>query len=134
MEYKTEILVRHYECDAYGHVNNAVYLNYLEHARSEYLKEINLDYKGFVEAGYGIYIAKVTINYKLSALPNDTLSIITKPIKRKRVSGVFYQQIKRGDDLICDAEVTWASVNNSGKMVAIPSEWDVPGLNVYEEN
>ena len=31
--------VRSYECDSYGHVNNAVYLNYLEFARMSALEE-----------------------------------------------------------------------------------------------
>ena len=31
--------VRSYECDSYGHVNNAVYLNYLEFARMSALLE-----------------------------------------------------------------------------------------------
>ena len=129
MEYKTEITVRHYECDAYGHVNNANYLNYLEHARGEYLKDIGFDYKSFVESGFGIYVVKISIAYKNPALPDETLDIYTKPIKRKKASGVFFQQIKRGDTLICEAEVTWASIGKDGKMAGIPKEWDVPGLN-----
>lgn len=129
METKTEITVRHYECDSYGHVNNANYLNYLEHARGEFLKEIGLDYKGFVQDGYGVYVVKINISYKNSALPDDILDIYTKPISRKKVSGVFFQQIKRGDVLICEAEVTWASIGKDGKMCAIPEKWDVKGLN-----
>ncbi|MCB2195748.1 MAG: acyl-CoA thioesterase [Bacteroidetes bacterium] len=35
--FKTE--VRGYELDSYGHVNNAVYINYLEQARWEILKK-----------------------------------------------------------------------------------------------
>lgn len=129
MNYKTDIMVRHYECDAYGHVNNANYLNYLEHARSEYLKNIGFDYKTFVEAGFGVYVIKVSITYKAPALPDDVLEITTKPIKRRRASGIFFQQIKRGDTLICEAEVTWASIGKDNKMAAIPAKWDVPGLN-----
>jgi YbgC/YbaW family acyl-CoA thioester hydrolase len=33
---------RGYELDSYGHINNAVYLNYLEHARWEFLRELDL--------------------------------------------------------------------------------------------
>ncbi|QEN05129.1 acyl-CoA thioesterase [Thiospirochaeta perfilievii] len=130
MIYKTEIKVRHYECDAYGHVNNANYLNYLEHARSEFLKQIGFDYASFVAEGYGVYVVKISISYKSSALPEDALDIFTKVTERKKASGVFYQEIKRGETLICVAEVTWASIGKSGRMAPIPKEWDVPGLNV----
>ena len=39
-----EMAVRDYECDLQGVVNNAVYQNYLEHARHEYLKDIGIDF------------------------------------------------------------------------------------------
>ena len=35
-----EMAVRDYECDLQAVVNNAVYQNYLEHARHEYLKSL----------------------------------------------------------------------------------------------
>lgn len=129
MESKTEVTVRHYELDAYGHVNNANYLNYLEHARSEFLKDIGLDYKSFVEAGYGVYVIKVCITYKSPALPDQVLQITTKPIKRRKASGTFFQQIWHEDRLICEAEVTWASIGKDGTMAPIPEQWDVEGLN-----
>ena len=37
--FSLSLAVRDYECDYEGLVNNAVYLNYLEHARHEFLKQ-----------------------------------------------------------------------------------------------
>ena len=34
---------RGYELDSYNHINNAVYLNYFEHARWEYFRELGLN-------------------------------------------------------------------------------------------
>jgi YbgC/YbaW family acyl-CoA thioester hydrolase len=36
------ITARGYELDSYNHVNNAVYLNYFEHARWEFFRQLNL--------------------------------------------------------------------------------------------
>lgn len=36
------LTVRGYELDSYSHVNNAVYLNYFEHARWEYFRQLGL--------------------------------------------------------------------------------------------
>jgi acyl-CoA thioesterase FadM len=44
--------------DAYGHVNNAVYLNYLEEARDGLIEDI------FGEAAYDLVIAHVSIDYR----------------------------------------------------------------------
>ena len=50
------LTVRTYECDSNNHVNNANYLNYLEFARYELLKDVGFDYQKAIRSGYGIYI------------------------------------------------------------------------------
>ena len=42
--YRLQFEVRDYECDLQGIVNNAVYQNYLEHARHQLLKSIGVDF------------------------------------------------------------------------------------------
>lgn len=57
--YKTPIEVRFADIDAFGHVNNAIYLTYFEIARSSYWNEVvhwNWD-------KMGIIIGKAEINY-----------------------------------------------------------------------
>ncbi len=49
--HRTDLTVRSYECDSYGHVNNAVYLNYLEVARHELLAALGMDYAALRAAG-----------------------------------------------------------------------------------
>ena len=120
--------VRTYECDSYNHVNNANYLNYLEYARYEFLKDINFDYKKALQQGYGIYIARIEIDYKKPAFTDDVLVIRSRPVKKGAVSGVIAQEIWRGDDLLIEAKVTWAFVDSDGIPVKIPAEWDLPGL------
>jgi len=120
--------VRTYECDGYNHVNNANYLNYLEYARYEFLKDVGFDYIKAVESGYGVYIARIEIDYKKPAFTDDTLVIKSRPIKKGAVSGTIAQEIWRGDDLLIEAKVTWAFVDSKGVPVKIPPEWDLPGL------
>jgi acyl-CoA thioester hydrolase len=121
--------VRSYECDSYSHVNNAVYLHYLEYARWEFLKDIGFDYNAMVRAGFAVYISRVEISYKKSAYPDDELLIETTPVKKGAVSGTLQQIITRGGDLIAEAKVIWAFVNSStGTPAKIPKEFDVPGL------
>jgi acyl-CoA thioester hydrolase len=122
------LIVRTYECDSYGHVNNANYLNYLEFGRYEFLKTIGFDYPGVIAAGFGVYVARIEIDYKKSARTDDGLTIKSWPLKRGAVSGVIAQEIWRDAELLVSAKVTWAFVTASGLPVKIPAAWDRPGL------
>ena len=125
---KCSLIVRTYECDSYGHVNNANYLHYLEFARHEFLKHVGFDYPAMIKAGYGVYVARIEINYKMPAFTDDKLDISSWSIKKGAVSGVIAQEIRRGDDLLIDAKVTWAFVDSKGMPTKLPPLWDVPGL------
>ena len=128
MNTECSLKVRTYECDSYNHVNNANYLNYLEYARYEFLRDIGFDYEKAVKAGYGVYIARIEIDYKRPAFTDDELVIKSHPIKKGAVSGTLAQEIWRGEDLIISAKVTWAFVDSSGYPARIHEEWDLPGL------
>jgi acyl-CoA thioester hydrolase len=125
---KCSLKVRTYECDSYGHVNNANYLNYLEFARYELLKDVGFDYSSMIAAGYGVYIARIEIDYKRPAVADDELLIKSWPIKKGAVSGVIAQEIRRAEELLVGAKVTWAFVDSKGMPARIPPEWDRPGL------
>ena len=129
MKVTSELTVRSYECDSYGHVNNAVYVNYLEFGRMEFLNGIGFDYKKMVAAGYYIYISRIDIKYKASSFLGDKLFIDVEPIETGAVKGTLRQSIRKEDGTICaEAEVTWATVNTQGRPCRLPKEFLVPGL------
>jgi acyl-CoA thioester hydrolase len=109
-------------------VNNANYLNYLEYARYELLRDVGFDYEAMLKAGYGVYVARVEIDYKKPAVADDELFINSWPIKKGAVSGIIAQEIRRGDDLLVTAKVTWAFVDSNGIPTKIPPQWDRPGM------
>ena len=57
--FSLELAVRDYECDLQGVVNNAVYQNYLEHARHEYLKSIGIDFAALTLQGINLVVTRV---------------------------------------------------------------------------
>lgn len=129
MKYYSPLKVRTYECDSYGHVNNAVYLNYLEYGRMDYLNQIGFDYEGLVKAGFYLYVSHVDIYYKASAFFNDDLEVESYSVKIGSVSGTIHQKIMKKDGTVCaEAEVTWASVTTAGRPSKIPQEFIVEGL------
>lgn len=79
-DYRTsvEVQVRFADTDALGHVNNAVYLEYLELARVEWIKRV----LGAVETkDFGVILARVEIDYKSPAFHHETLVAGVKVIE-----------------------------------------------------
>ncbi len=125
MIHTTELKVRTYECDSNRHVNNSVYLQYLEYARTEFLYDIGFDYDTMKEEGYAIFVTTINISYRASAKWGDKLIIRSRPIKKRAASGVFHQEIlHEGGAAICDAQVTWAFVNSDGRPAKLPKKYD----------
>ena len=120
--------VRAYECDSYSHVNNAVYLNYLEYARHEFLNSAGITLKTFREMGFNLIVARVCIDYKCQAVEGDLLDIITMAIKKNKASGVFKQTVLNNEEVIAEAEVTWACVDSKMRPARIPAGLDIPEL------
>ena len=67
--------VRTYELDSFGHVNNSVYLNYLEEARSEFLKQIGLSFHDFARLGVHLVIIEARVRYLSPARYGDEIEV-----------------------------------------------------------
>jgi acyl-CoA thioester hydrolase len=116
--------VRSFECDSYGHVNNAVYLNYLEFARMEVLEAKDLTLDKLKDRGYFIVVRRIEIDYNYPVIAGDLLVIQTKLHSYRATSGTFIQEIIREKDKknIASAKVTWVTINKNGRPVRIPSQ------------
>ena len=128
MEHETSLITRSYECDSYGHVNNAVYLNYLEYARIQMLENLKASYSALRRRGIGFVVVRICIDYKAQVGAGETLRIVTRPVRKERARVLFSQRIFRHDEPVADAEVTWACIDNQGRPVRLPPELDVPEL------
>jgi acyl-CoA thioester hydrolase len=128
MKHAISLTVRSYECDSYGHVNHAVYINYLEFARTRYLQEAEYDYPGLLKAGFFTYVSRVDVSYRSPAFSDDDLTIESEPALLRRVSGVMRQVIRRGDTVIAEANVHWCIVNGDGRPSRPPEAYDLRRL------
>lgn len=128
MIHSTELTTRTYECDSYGHINNAIYLNYLEYARIQFLNDLPISYDELRRKGIGFVVTRICIDYRLQVGNGERLRIDTWTLRKQNVRVVFRQNIYRGGDLVAEAEVTWACINEQGKPVRIPAELEVAAL------
>lgn len=116
--------VRSYECDSYGHVNNAVYLNYLEFARMSALLEKGFTLDTMKQKGYLVVIRKIEIEYTSPLYLGDEVIVKTFTSEARNTSGTFTQQVfqKKENRLAAEAKVTWVFTNLKGQPIAIPQE------------
>lgn len=114
--------VRSYELDSFGHVNNAVFLNYLEFARIEYLLQRGLSFDSFREWGAFPYVVNAEIQYKTPAKVHDRLEIRGIVSNWKKSSFVLSYSIYNQDSevLVATATMTFAFVDGKGKLIPIP--------------
>ncbi len=120
----TSLKVRTYECDTYGHVNNAVYLHYLEVARGHFLEDRGLDYQALVASGFGIWVAEAKITYLSPALPGEELVVTSEPHDSGAAWAVLKQTITgREGRQVLTALIKLVWVGSGGRPTRIPSEW-----------
>ncbi|MFE5285985.1 acyl-CoA thioesterase [Nocardia sp. NPDC056611] len=75
MAFSVPITVRGYELDINGHLNQAVYLQYAEHARWELLKAAGIAGDKMVTAGIGPVVLEQTIKYQRELHLGDEVNV-----------------------------------------------------------
>lgn len=120
MKYQRKIFG--YECDVYGHLNNANYLHLLEEARSDALEKVGFPVRKFREMGIHIYLTQASIKFKRGVELEDTVTIESKYEKFNRLMSTWDQVIYNSRGEVCAvAEIKGAFIKN-GKPHRISSE------------
>lgn len=114
-----EMAVRDYECDLQGVVNNAVYQQYLEHARHEYLKSFGVDFAALTRQGINLVVVRAELDYRASLTSGDVFTVHTGMEQVSRLKFAFRQSIFRQgtDKPVLEAQVTGTAVNDRGRPV-----------------
>ena len=116
-ELELELKVRDYECDMDHVVNNAVYLNYLEHARHEFLAGIGINFGELSKQGVSLVVTRVEADFKASLVSGDVFHVRTSLKRKGRIRLEFHQTIHRSSDdrLMLSAVVTGTALNKNGR-------------------
>ena len=112
-----DLKVRDYECDIQGVVNNGVYMNYLEHARHEYLLFCGLDFAELAKQNVNLMVVRAEINYKFPLKSGDAFWVGVNFQHTSKVRFDFLQDIysSPAGQLIVQARVTATAVNQRGR-------------------
>lgn len=115
--FEVELKVRDYECDMAHVLNNAVYLNYLEHARHQLLESLGLKFGELARDGINLVVTRIEADFKKSLASGDSFVVRTSLERKGRIRLQFNQSIYRRPDgqVMLTAVVTGAALNARGR-------------------
>lgn len=130
--------VRDYECDMQGIVNNAVYMNYLEHARHEYLDNIGFNFKVLLDKGIYLVAIKAELEYKKMLISGQNFIVSAKMQIESKLKVKFYQEIINDkQELVLLGMMTAAILDKKNKPMLVQDLFEHMGINTkgfYREN
>jgi acyl-CoA thioester hydrolase len=128
--YALPVRVYFQDTDAGGVVYHASYVNFMERARTEWLREVyGYNHAGMIkELGVGFVVRSMKIDYLKPAVLDDLLHVSAEvnEIGRSRVT--VRQSVKRGEETLVEGEIHLVCVNiESFRPVPVPeglrSQW-----------
>ena len=123
--FTSRLTVRSYELDSFGHVNHAVLLHYLEHARFIALEEGGFGHAELERRGWGVFVVRVEVDYLGEVLLGDELVVRTSADEPRRSSMVLTQEIVREDEpekALLRARITAVWVGEDRRPMRVPEE------------
>jgi acyl-CoA thioester hydrolase len=112
-----DLKVRDYECDMQGIVNNAVYMNYLEHCRHEFLLASGIDFNRLTREKVFLVVVRAELDYKTPLRGGDAFRVGLTLERISPLRFVFLQDIHRLPDLrlVLSARTTGTALNDKGR-------------------
>jgi acyl-CoA thioester hydrolase len=109
--------VRFRDIDSVGHVNNAVYLTYLEEARIAFLARADVDVTAMI-------VARIAIDFRAAVGLGETIDVEVNPGRVGRTSFVLDYLLRSGDRVVAEAtSVLVAYDYERNTPVAVPDAW-----------
>lgn len=128
----TRIRVRYAETDQMGIVHHTRYVEWLETARVEFLRDAGFVYKELEERGVLTSVISLAVRYRAPARFDEVIEVRTRLVELKRLKLGFAYTIHREDGaLLAEAETMLGSVSREGRPLALPPDL-VAGLSAWK--
>lgn len=96
--FKLQRRVEWLDLDQMQHVNNAVYLDYINECGMQVIKAFNWPWERMKESGFAIFIRRLQVKYLEPAVENDLLEIATWASNVRRSFAERHYTIRRASD------------------------------------
>ncbi|MBL7006415.1 MAG: tol-pal system-associated acyl-CoA thioesterase [Spirochaetia bacterium] len=113
------------DTDAGGVVYHSRYLDFAEHARSEFMRNLGGSQHTMMKNNGSVFIIRsVSADYIKPARLDDLLTVRTEVVKCANVTVVFRQRVMLDDDLLCSLQIKAGYISlKEGRPVPMPKEW-----------
>lgn len=91
--FSCEMAVRDYELDQYSVVNNAIFANYLQHVRHEFLTHVGVSADAVARQGDALAISELNMRYLRPLRSGDRFRGTCRVVKATAARLVFEQQL-----------------------------------------
>jgi acyl-CoA thioester hydrolase len=117
------VRVYYEDTDSGGVVYHSQYLNFMERARTEWLRQLGFEQDTLLQQHQCLFaVHSMQLNFRRPARFNDALTVKSVLQKHTPTSMTFAQSIYRNEQLLCDAEVRIACLNAERfRPMAIPT-------------
>ena len=110
--------VRFRDVDSVGHVNNAVYLSYLEDARIAFLRQAP------DEDPFGMVAARIEIDFRSPAEIGETIEVSVTPGRVGNTSFVLDHELRANGRLVAEASTVLVAYDYEREEPrAVPEAW-----------
>ena len=118
------VRVYYEDTDLSGITYHANYLRWFERARSDLLRQLEIDQRAAIERGEGAYaVSEISLKYLRPAKLDDDVIIETRCTEMRAASCRMHQRARRGDDVLAEAELRVGFVAPDGRPTRQPAAW-----------